>query len=92
MTTYLTDDEIAYITQPLTQGAARRRYIERVYGIKCRTRPNGQPLVVRAEAEAAGLTARRSAPVATPPAANVITPNFGGLAALKRRQQPPITG
>lgn len=50
MTPHLTDDEIASITEPLTQGAARCKYLERL-GLKVEPRPNGQPLVGRAHFE-----------------------------------------
>lgn len=66
MSPHLTDAEIAEITEPLTQGAARCRYIRKVYGVTVKEKPNGQPLVGRAEFEAA-LTSRRpqAAPRAT---------------------------
>lgn len=47
---YLTDEEIEDITKPLTQGAARIKYF-RSLGVKCEPKPNGQPLVGRAEFE-----------------------------------------
>jgi hypothetical protein len=49
---YLTEDEIAGITDPLTQGAARIKYI-RALGVKAEKKPNGQPLVWRADFDAA---------------------------------------
>lgn len=52
MSAILTDTEIVEITRPLTQGAARRRYIEREYGVKVKRAPNGQPVVARAEWDA----------------------------------------
>lgn len=48
---HLTDEEIESITEPLTQGAARIRYLRRL-GIKAEPKPNGQPLVWRADFEA----------------------------------------
>lgn len=51
---YLTDDEIAGITKPLRQGAARIKYLRRL-GIKVEPKPNGQPLVWRADFDAARL-------------------------------------
>jgi hypothetical protein len=48
---YLTDQEIAEITAPLIQGAARCRFLNRI-GVKVQRRPDGQPLVGRAEFEA----------------------------------------
>jgi len=47
---YLTDHEIAEITAPLTQGAARCRFLTNL-GVKVKRRPDGQPLVGRAEFE-----------------------------------------
>lgn len=47
---YLTEDEIAHITKPRTQGAARMRYLQGL-GLKVVARPNGQPLVIRTEWE-----------------------------------------
>lgn len=53
---YLTDEEIAGATDPLTQGAARIKFFRRL-GVKVEAKPNGQPLVWRADFE----TARRQA-------------------------------
>lgn len=50
MKPYLTADEIAEITDPLTQGAARIRFFKE-RGCKVFARPNGQPLVHPAEWE-----------------------------------------
>lgn len=51
MSPYLTDAEIEQITHPLTQGAARIRFLRRL-GYKVERRPDGQPLVLRADTEA----------------------------------------
>lgn len=51
MKPYLTPDEVAEITEPLTQGAARIKYFRRI-GVKAEPRPNGQPLVLRCDFEA----------------------------------------
>jgi hypothetical protein len=56
---YLTDQEIAEITSPLTQGAARCRFLTSL-GVKVERRPDGQPLVGRAEFEDL-MQARRTA-------------------------------
>lgn len=66
MKPYLTDDEIAEITKPLTQGAARIKYFRRL-GVKVEPRPDGQPLVWRADFEAGRLPAHAAndAPQAT---------------------------
>lgn len=74
MTPHLTDEEIADITKPLTQGAARIRFFERL-GVRVRARPNGQPLVWRAEFDAARAVA---------PAANDAPKNHD-WSALKKR-------
>jgi hypothetical protein len=47
----LTDDEIAHICKPLTQGAAQCRYL-RGLGLTVRRRPDGSPLVNRAHYDA----------------------------------------
>lgn len=52
MSAHLSDAEIAEITKPLTQGAARIRFFLEL-GVKVAPRPNGQPLVWRADFEAA---------------------------------------
>lgn len=84
---YLSDEEVADITNPLTQGAARCRYFRKL-GVKVDPRPNGQPLVGRAEFEAARLSKERSA-VPLPGAAaagSVITPDW---TRLRERQERP---
>jgi hypothetical protein len=50
MSSHLSDDEIASITKPLTQGAARIKYFRRL-GVRAEARPNGQPLVLRIDFE-----------------------------------------
>lgn len=47
----LSDDEIANICKPLTQGAAQCRYL-RSLGLTVRRRPDGRPLVNRAHYDA----------------------------------------
>jgi len=47
---WLTDDEIANLTKPLVQAAARKRYL-RGLGLPVREKPNGDPLVLRSELE-----------------------------------------
>lgn len=49
---HLSDAEIAEITEPLTQGAARVRFFKRL-GVKVTLKPNGQPIVSRYEYAAA---------------------------------------
>lgn len=60
MSVHLSDTEIADITKPLTQGAARIRYLRRL-GIKVEPKPNGQPLVWRSDFEAARRRAGEAA-------------------------------
>ena len=82
MTPYLTDAEGEEITKPLTQGAARIRYFKSI-GCKVKERPNGQPLVGRAEYEAV-MTSRRNAMV--PPApGQVVRPDWDRLRAIRNR-------
>lgn len=45
---YLTDAEIADICAPLRMPAAQRRYLARL-GLVVQAKPNGRPLVARAE-------------------------------------------
>lgn len=47
---YLSDDEIAEICRPLKMPAAQRRHLARL-GLLVKSKPNGQPLVARAEFE-----------------------------------------
>jgi len=47
-TPYLTDDEIASICEPLQMPAAQRRYLASL-GLVVKAKPNGRPLVTRAE-------------------------------------------
>lgn len=62
---YLTDDEIAGMTKPLTQGAARIKYIRDVLKVPVERRPDGQPIVRRADYEG-----RAVAPAANDSAGN----------------------
>ena len=82
MTPYLTDAEIEEITKPLTQGAARIRYFKSL-GCKVKERPNGQPLVGRAEYEAV-MTSRRNAVAPSAPG-QVVIPDWTRLRATRNR-------
>lgn len=75
---HLTPAEVAEITEPLTQGYARCRFFERM-GCKVVQKPNGQPLVSRAEYEAA-LTTTGRAPAPQPEVPP--RPDFGKLRAI----------
>ena len=70
MAPYLTDAEIAEICQPLTQGAAQIRLLQRL-GIKVERKANGRPLVWRRDVEQPGRSGER----ATVRASN--EPNWG---------------
>ncbi len=48
---YLTDEEVAEITKPLKQKAARVRYLRDQLGLLVKTRPDGSPLVSRSNFE-----------------------------------------
>ena len=50
MLPFLSDDEIAQICDPLISPAAQRRYLARL-GLIVNRKPNGKPLVARAEFE-----------------------------------------
>lgn len=76
MKPYLTDEEIAHITKPLTQGAARVRWFLD-HGYQATARPNGQPLVGRAHFDE--VNAVRG------PAANDAGGNLPNFEALRKR-------
>lgn len=83
---YLTDAEVAEITSPLRQGAARIKYFRKL-GCKVEPRPNGQPLVLRAEFEAAMLGKQANTHAAGQSGAhNIIRPDWSALPGFKRRQ------
>jgi hypothetical protein len=48
VTPYLTDTEIAEICEPLIAPSAQRRYLVKL-GLLVKRKPNGKPLVARAE-------------------------------------------
>lgn len=79
---FLTGDEIAQITEPLKQGAARIRYFEKL-GCKVAPRPNGQPLVARSEWEDA-MRGRRQITNVSSDAASAVN-----WQALEDRQKRP---
>lgn len=82
---FLTDDEIAEICQPLRMPAAQRRHLERL-GLLVKIRPDGKPLVGRAEFERV-MTA--TPVVATTAEASSTSPNVVGLEqwASKRKKR-----
>lgn len=49
---WLLDPEVADLCKPLTQAAAQIRYMQNELGLNVRRKPNGDPLVMRAEFEA----------------------------------------
>lgn len=51
--TYLTDAEVDDICAGLTQNAAKVRYMQTVLKVPARRKPNGRPLVLRADIERA---------------------------------------
>lgn len=79
----LTAEEIERMTRPLTQGAARCRYLEREYGVKVKRAPNGQPVVARAEFEAAMATRRLTRRSAEPASGE---PDWQALRAIGSRR------
>lgn len=52
---YLTDAEIADICAPLVQASAQTRHLKAM-GLLVRSKPNGRPLVARAEFDRAMIT------------------------------------
>lgn len=85
---FLTDEEIAAATAPLTQGAARIKFLAGL-GLKVRAKPNGQPLVGRAEFEAAMLARGRQVPTTAIPQ---VGPNWDALEARQRRHLRKVVG
>lgn len=91
MKPYLTDEEIAEITKPLTQGAARIRYFKRIGCQRVEPKPNGQPLVWRSEYEAAKVAAPAANDTKQAPAADwsgMRKKVRYGRGAQKERRQP----
>lgn len=76
---YLSDEEIAEICRPLTMPAAQRRHLARL-GLLVKAKPNGQPLVARAEFERV-MTGAPAAPAhgGEQNADTATTPNVVGL-------------
>lgn len=77
MPPWLTDDEISSLCDGLVQAAAQARFLQRL-GLAVRFKPNGNPLVMRADVEALGK----------PPAKQEgkRTPNRAALVATFRQQ------
>lgn len=88
VTPWLSDEEIADICWPLTQVAARRRYLER-QGLHFTTKPNGDPVIMRSELERVVGAGRLSGADQNAPAG----PNVVGLRtwAKGRRGHGPKT-
>lgn len=57
---WLTDDEIASLCDGLVQPAAQARFLRHM-GLVVRFKPNGKPLVMRADVEALGKPAAKPA-------------------------------
>lgn len=77
---YLTDDQVESITKPLTQGAARIKFFRKL-GCNVKPKPNRQPLVGRADFEAAMLAKQRKQ--APTDGAKVIRPDWASLRGFK---------
>lgn len=88
MHSHLTDAEIADITCPLKQGKARCKYIRENYGVLVKEKPNGQPLVGRAEFEAALLHRSRAGGLSPKGEAQIITPDWHALKGFRRTAAP----
>lgn len=76
---YLEEDEIEKITDPLIQGAARIKFFRKL-GCNVKPKPNGQPLVGRADFEAAMLAKQHRQ---AQPTGKVIRPDWTGLRGFK---------
>lgn len=59
MTPWLSEEEIHDLCAGLTQAAAQARYLRRL-GLTVREKPNGRPLVLRAEIESLATPARKT--------------------------------
>ncbi|MBJ7263050.1 MAG: DUF4224 domain-containing protein [Burkholderiaceae bacterium] len=79
--TILTEEEIKEICRPLQQSAAQVRYLKRL-GLNVSRKPNGHPLVARAELDRA--MAARPITAANDPAP--AAPNTAGLAEFFRQR------
>jgi len=79
----LTEDEIAEITKPLTQGKARIRFFKKL-GCKVSAKPNGQPLVGRAEYEATLMGKNHQAPRVGPIHGRVIAVDWDAVRAARK--------
>lgn len=58
---YLSDEEVAEICFPLTQSAAQLRFLRKVVGLEAKKKPNGRPLVGRADFERAMMSRAQQA-------------------------------
>lgn len=58
---WYTDEEVAHLCKPLTQEAAKARFLRKEYGLHVTRRRNGKVLLMRAHAEAVlgGAVAQR---------------------------------
>ena len=79
--TILTNEEIEEICRPLQQPAAQVRYLKRL-GLNVSRKPNGRPLVARAEFDRA--MAARPTTAANDPAP--AAPNAAGLAEFFKQR------
>lgn len=86
MKPYLTDNEIAEITEPLVQGAARIRFFRKL-GVKVSPKPNGQPLVGRAEYEAATTHQKNLGALVRTTGGNVVSIDWEAVRAARRKPQ-----
>lgn len=75
---FLTDDEVAEICKPLTNGAARYKHLVKL-GLYAARKPNGQPLVARSEFERVLGAARMGDP------AKETSGPAGDMVALRER-------
>ena len=79
MTPFLDDQELRAMTHPISQPAARRRFLDKI-GVPYIVRPDGQPLVSRG-----GLATMLSGIALTPAGADPDpAPNFAAAARKKR--------
>lgn len=93
MTPWLSDAEVRDLCEPLTQAAAQIRYMRDSLGLVVKTKPNGRPLVLRAEVETLlalpdqeNAATARPGPAATPSAPTPRQPNASGLVLAFHRK------
>lgn len=87
MTPYLRADEIAEICAPLTQPAAQVRYLVSL-GLLVKRKPNGAPLVARAEFERAMVGRQAESAKTSEPNRTALLQHINGKKAKGQTPRP----